>query len=295
VSVYSYPDYLENPFLATDALGQLLGRSALRLFLGAGVSQGFGLPGWKTLIARILSRDTDSTFVADWDKKPIMDLRKLLDLVDDGSATYVAKIHGAIYRDVKPDLLEQLQVSPLLLAVAALMTGAHRGRVDSVVTYNYDDLLEQYLKMLGLAVCCRVLPDELSTRADVEINYVHGRLPQSWEVLNPVPEIVLSEKSYRARRSEIDAGWSAMVEHALYSKIGFFIGLSGDDSATLDIFKRAQTRIKRNEDYTGYWLLTPGAFERNSSDIKEVGMCPIRLEKERIPQFVFAICQHAAI
>jgi len=293
-AIYSYDDYLTDPFLAAGELGQLLRNSALRLFLGAGASSGFGLPEWKLLIARVLDKDRDSAFLSSLDTMSITDLRRLVDPLDDGSATYVGRVREALYRDVKADLLEQLQGSPLLLAVAALLTGAHRGRIDSVVTYNYDDLLEQYLRMLGLAVCCRIRPDELSTRADVELNYVHGRLPQGWEASMAIPEIILSEKSYRSRRAEIESGWPAMIAHGLFSKIGLFVALSGDDSSILDVLKRAQNRVRRSADYTGYWLLTPDAFDRNKDDILEVGMCPIRLEKEKIAQFVFRICQCAA-
>lgn len=293
-SAYDYSDYVAEPFLATHELGDLLRTSSLRLFLGAGVSSGFGLPEWAQLIARILGRDDDLDFVATLKSKTIPELRRLLDPIDNKTTEYHQRVHEALYRDVAPDLIKQLQKSPLLLAVAAMMTGAHRGRIDSVITYNYDDLLEQYLHMLGLAVCKRINPHEISTRSDVELNYVHGTLPQRWEPSSLDAEIVLSEKSYRNRRAGIDEGWSAWVEHGLYSKIGLFLGLSGDDSAILDILKRVQGHVKRVGDYYGYWILTPDAFARNNDAIQEVGMCPIQLEKEQIPQFVFEICQKAA-
>jgi hypothetical protein len=146
--------------------------------------------------------------------------------------------------------------------------------------------------MLGLKFCRRSHQTELSTRADVEINYVHGRLPQKWEW--PVPVPIFSEKRYRQRRAEIDAGWSAFVERGLYSKIGLFIGLSGDDSAILDILKRAQLNIARKGNRNGFWILTPDAFKRNKDKIIDVGMCPLPVEKEQIADFVFAICQAAA-
>lgn len=295
IGTYSYNDYVADPFLATYDLGHLLGTSSLRLFLGAGVSSGFGLPEWTRLIARVLGRDDSPDSVLDLKNKSLTDQRRMLDPLDNGTPEYFGRVHAALYRDVAPDLLKQLQKSPLLLAVAAMMTGAHRGRVDSVVTYNYDDLLEQYLSMLGLAVCRRTRPDELSTRSDVELNHVHGTLPQRWEPSGRDAEIVLSEKSYRSRRAEIDEGWSAWVEHGLYSKIGLFLGLSGDDSSILDILQRIKKRVKRSRDYTGYWILTPDAFERNKNDILEVGMCPIQLEKEQVAQFVFKICQRAAV
>lgn len=293
-AIYSYKDYLSDPFRATIELGRLLANSSLRLFLGAGVSSGFGLPEWREFIARVLGKDGDAAFMAELNSTPMVDLRRHLDPVDDGTSKYFNAVHEALYRGVSPNLLEQLQRSPLLLAIAAMMTGAHRGRVDSVVTYNYDDLLEQYLTMLGLAVCRRMRPNDLSTRADVELNYVHGRLPQQWKPSAGDPEIILSEKSYRQRRAEIDEGWPAWVAHGLSSKIALFIALSGDDSSILDVLKRAQKRVNRGTDFTGYWILTPDAFDRNKNDILDVGVCPIQLPKERVPDFIFAICQHAA-
>lgn len=293
-AIYSHKDYLTDPFRATIELGRLLANSSLRLFLGAGVSSGFGLPEWREFIARVLGKDGDAAFMAKLNNTPIADLRRLLDPVDDGKTKYFKAIHGALYRDVNPNLLKQLQISPLLLAIAAMMTGAHRGRVDSVVTYNYDDLLEQYLTMLGLAVCRRMRPNELSTRADVELNYVHGRLPQKWKPSAGDPEIILSERSYRKRRAEIDEGWPAWVGHGLSSKVALFIALSGDDSSILDVLKRAQKRVSRGTDFNGYWILTPDAFDRNQNDILDVGVCPIQLPKESVPDFIFTICQQAA-
>ena len=293
MSNYGYDDYVKDPFLAVYRIGPLLRDGVLRLFLGAGASSGFGLPQWKILIARVLSRDVDKDFLDSLPGRTPTDLTKLVDDIDDASEKYVRKVHEALYRDAAASLFDQLQRSPLLLSVAALVTGAHRGRIDSVITYNYDDLLEQYLKMLGLAVCPRVRSTDLSTRADVEINYVHGRLPQVWDGSGPLPSIVLSDKSYRARRARIDEDWSAVVQNGLYSKIGLFLALSGDDSSILDLLERLRIEV-RHDPYNGYWLLTGDAFERNKEAILGVGMCPILIRKEDVPQFIFFVCKAAA-
>lgn len=290
--LYSPKDYMRDATLAIPELGDWLNRSALRLFLGAGVSKGFGLPDWKLLIARVLGRDADEDYLNSLDGKSPMDLASLVDDIDNGSEKYVHKIHEALYQEIAPSVVKQLQRSPLLLAVAAMMTGGQRGRVNSVVTYNYDDLLEQYLRMLGLRFCRRMDQTELSTRADVEINYVHGRLPQQWEW--PVPVPIFSEKSYRLRRAEIDAGWSAFVEQGLFSHIGLFIGLSGEDSTILDILKRAQQKVQRKGKRNGFWILTPDSFNKNKKKILDVGMCPLSVHKDQIPDYVLAICQAAA-
>jgi hypothetical protein len=291
--IYSHSDFDRDPFLAAEDISSFLHRGSLMLFLGSGVWSGFGLPSWPRLVARVVDKGDDEEFVQRLAGETDKVLAKLIDDVDDGSKEYIEKIHNALYSGVLEDLTERLSQSPLLLAVAALLTGSCRGRISTIITYNYDDLLKQYLQMLGYSVCIRKGPSDTSTWADVEINHVHGYLPQSREGESNASELVFSEKSYRQRRALIDEGWSSYVEHCLYSKIGLFLGLSGDDSSILDIFKRASGKIKRPEDYTGYWLMTPEAYERNAKSIIDVGMCPIKLIKEKFPRFVFDVCQRA--
>jgi hypothetical protein len=292
--MHSHADYKANPFLATKAISALLRSGGLNLFLGSGVSAGFGLPQWAMLVARILGREAE---IDEFKKKTDKEMAKLLNEVDDEAkrVEYLAAVHHAIYEKVEPLLLDQLARSPLLLAVGALMTGSCRGRIQCVFTYNFDDLLEQYLGMLGLGVCVRSDPTHLSTRADVEINHVHGFLPQAWTRANATGDLVLSGKAYRKRRSAIDSGWSQIVESSMYSKCALLLGLSADDDSMLDIFKRAHDRLVRPEDYHGYWLLTPDAYERNAKEVLEVGLCPVPLDKTAIPKFVFEACQRALV
>jgi hypothetical protein len=268
----------------------------LRLFLGAGASCGFGLPDWKTLIARVTKRDTDSAFVAGLQNMDTMDLGRLVDKIDDGTEGYIDLVRTSLYRDASPDLLVQLQKSRLLLAIGALMTGSCRGRIDSVVTYNYDDLLEQYLWMLGYSACRRIRPSDLSTRSDVVIDYVHGCVPQQKQAGDGVPQIVLSAQSYIERRADIDDGWPASVVAGLMSKIGLFVGLSGNDTSIIEQITRAKKKgfTARPDDYNAYWLLTPEAFDRNGEMILKAGSCPILLNKDVIPDFLLAVCQEAA-
>jgi hypothetical protein len=291
--MYSHKDYERNPFLATREIGRELNGGSLTLFLGAGVSSGFGLPDWPTLVARILGRGSDASYVGELHTKNDTDLARLIDAVDDGTEAYVDKVHGALYSDVPSILTDHLSRSPLLLSVGAMMTGACRGRITSVITYNYDDLLIQYLNMLGYSVSRRKQYNDLSTWADVEINYVHGYVPQGRTGASRPEDLILSERSYREKRAKIDEEWSSFIVHSLYSKIGLFLGLSGEDGSILDLLARARREIKRTTGYYGYWLMTPTSFDRNQKPILDVQMCPIKLDKNDLPKFVLQICQNA--
>lgn len=140
--IYSHNDFESNPYLAVDSIAQLLHDGYLTLFLGAGVSAGFGLPEWPRLIAEILGRTSDDDFVRSLPGMSDKDVALLVDPIDDGTSKYVATVHRALYSQTPKELVDLLQRSPLLLSVAALVTGSCRGRIESVVTYNYDDLLE---------------------------------------------------------------------------------------------------------------------------------------------------------
>ncbi|HDL00954.1 MAG TPA: hypothetical protein ENH23_01810 [candidate division Zixibacteria bacterium] len=290
---YSFEDYKEKPELAVPALGNLLQKGQLCLFLGAGASKGFGLPSWTELIADLLGHKGNSKYIQQLSRKSDKDISKLIDDIDDESQEYLKKVHRALYSSVEENLEAQLQRSPLLLAVSALLTGNCRGRITSIITYNYDNILEQYLQMLGYSVCIRTEPYNLSSWADVEINQVHGYLPKIWIEGVTYNNIVLSEKSYRKRRASIDEAWGSFVVNCLHMKCGLFIGLSGDDSSILDIVQRAKDKIIRANDYLGYWLLADDAFDRNYKSIHDVGICPIKLPIKDFPNFLFDICKNA--
>src|SRR2546422_8189421 len=108
--VHSHKDYEADPFLATAVVGQLLGNGCLNLFLGSGVSAGFGLPEWARLVARILGRGDDTAYLAELRTKSDKEMGKLLDQVDDetNKIVYPSAVHRALYADVKETLEEQL-------------------------------------------------------------------------------------------------------------------------------------------------------------------------------------------
>lgn len=283
--------FVERPFLAADEIGDLLCRGSLSLFLGAGVSSGFGLPEWALLVARLLCAHPDSEFVNTLRAESDRQVSRRVDPLDTKDHAFALKVHSALYRDSNESITSHLMHSPLLLAVAALMCGSARGRIARVFTYNYDDILECYLRRLGLAVSTRYRPTETARHADVEVNHVHGFLPRPDSSVPHDQRIILSESSYREMRAWIDAGWSHTILAELQSHVGLFVGLSGDDSSIIDVLERA--RVNRSESYSGYWLMTPRAFDDNQKTILDVGMCPIRLEVDQFPEFLFAVCERA--
>lgn len=100
MEINSHSDYVRDSFLAAKDIGGHLHNGCLVLFLGSGVSSGFGLPSWPHLVARILGKDDDKDFLESLADKKDQELALLIDPVDDGSEAYVQKVHSALYSQV---------------------------------------------------------------------------------------------------------------------------------------------------------------------------------------------------
>ncbi|MEX5444805.1 SIR2 family protein [Acinetobacter schindleri] len=106
-----------------------------------------------------------------------------------------------------------------------------RAHVDSIVTYNFDDLIEQKLKKLNLHH--HVIPNALETYSikELPIYHVHGFIPENPNNYDDYVgnEIVFSEDGYHKMYSD-SYHWSNLVQLThLREKSCLMIGLSMDD------------------------------------------------------------------
>src|ERR1700759_3276787 len=106
------------------------------LFVGAGLSQGAGLPGWASLLSRILSwYDENGVRLAD-----LADIQKLIEEKDLLSAAEAIKdgVNPEIFRPALSSIMDDESLSPsqthLLLPTIPF---------SAVLTSNYDRLLER--------------------------------------------------------------------------------------------------------------------------------------------------------
>src|SRR5579862_5761856 len=100
--------FKDTPFLATDTIGDHLAGGSFVLFLGAGVSQGFGLPSWSELVARVIGRSDDEQFRERLEAMSDREMAKQIDSIDTGDAVFASTVHRALYREVAPELSNQL-------------------------------------------------------------------------------------------------------------------------------------------------------------------------------------------
>ncbi len=206
------------------------------IFAGAGVSASANIPDWQTLLRRLLangniisSDDFDCVFKS-------MDSSNLL------TARYIEKSLNANKKDILERIRQLLypgdviRESCLVTAICKLIILQKNLR--SVITYNYDTLIEDCLRAKGKS-CFSVYKNNRDESNSFPVYHVHGIVFHNNS--NGLPEdIVLTENDYHRVYSEV-FDWSNVEQlHALTRCTCFFIGLSLNDPNLRRLLEIAQ-------------------------------------------------------
>lgn len=212
---------------------EVVGKGNCVLFLGAGVSIDAKMPSWKELLKDLMGEVKKL-------KGETLDAFKELSshVLDECGNSYLVmcrylqtaiKLHDdkVKFSDlIQKHLYSKKEPSKLLNDLANIV---QQRKTEEVLTYNFDDLLEQYLIKLGL----QEGKDFITISKDAEITgnemlpiyHVHGVIPEK----GPSDIVVFSEEEYHKRYSN-PFHWSNIEQlHALSRKHCFFIGLSMTD------------------------------------------------------------------
>ena len=192
-------------------------------FLGAGISRSEGLPDWNGLLFSIMRKVTGRKITEN-------DFNSILKANGDSSiimGRYIRSLYGSnntIEDDIHQILYKNREVgniqSKTIVTICDIIKN-NRDKVRSVVTYNYDDLIEQQLSNIGIDAASIFDTHEPDSRFPVY--HVHGILDHKRMKSS---RIVLSEDDYHEqyRRPFL---WSNVEQlHALQNHNCFFIGLS---------------------------------------------------------------------
>lgn len=222
----------------------------LVLVLGAGASASYGLPDWNTLLQKLLlitlkSRHGNADDSASSNEKASLLAHTFTNLFEPNSliaARYLSNhfrehnptstlafenaIRSALYDEVKSST-----ESALLKEIRQYCIAAGRSpNIDSIITYNYDDLLEQCLSNIELDI--PYIP--IYTRGmkhknhELPIYHVHGYLPSTGN-LTQKNRVILAEDGYHKQYSDT-YGWSNLVQINKFKDHNcLFIGLSFSD------------------------------------------------------------------
>lgn len=199
------------------------------LFLGAGVSMSANLPCWWILLAGMINRCKQGIFKeADLDQLTkvccnssiVMGrfIRMMMESKSNEEEFYQC-LHEALYNGVDS------YSSPLITEICHLIQ-FKRQQAQSIITYNFDDVMERALKSCGIgnySIFGQNQPQQL-----FPIYHVHGFVPfENKENIKSLP--VLSEEEYH-RVYANSYNWSNVEQiHALSRTTCIFIGLSMTD------------------------------------------------------------------
>lgn len=218
----------------------------LVLFLGAGVSQPYGIPTWKDLVLEILFDQTDvarrlgavdlpfrralAAWLVDYyDYDPIILARVVKNEIrrrasrsrkgEDAHALFLEKVRQHLYPKEPPTPHEPTT----LTAVADFIkrSGDDSG-VAAVVSLNYDDLLERQLA--GQVDFRAVWSAKRSRDKKLPILHPHGFLPQYGEAREC--RLVFTEDDYHGLTTSVFHWALTAIVHYLRHNRVLFIGLS---------------------------------------------------------------------
>ncbi|MGE7615883.1 MULTISPECIES: SIR2 family protein [unclassified Paenibacillus] len=230
-----------------EDIKKCLKSNKLSLFLGAGVSRSAGIPTWDVLLEKIneavfreMKNNKNEGKLRNYriSSKEAVALTNLLSQLGDDSPIINASFletnlgNNSLSKEIRAALYgkgrRKVFTSPTLQWLAKLCN--HRGsyQVQSVVTFNYDDLLEQHLKEVPLTYMPIFKEDDEVEPNCLPVYHVHGYLPQNTQIYDSHP-IVLTEKSYHDVYTN-SYSWSNITQLlTLKENNCVFIGLSMSD------------------------------------------------------------------
>lgn len=190
---------------------EALKQNRICLFLGAGVSASAGVVTWNNLLEQLCVKKGLAKIDSDIDS--VIKGRYIIDEYKDQEEEF--------YNDMKSILYAHTHTSPLIDAVADLVV---KSNVESVISYNYDDLVEQ--KIRKSKECSSIFDKSRPDHGNaLQVYHVHGFIPQdgAWS------PIVLGEKEYHKIYQEAYNWGNVEQLHSLCRNVCFFIGLSMND------------------------------------------------------------------
>ncbi|MBE6327275.1 MAG: hypothetical protein E7077_09520 [Bacteroidales bacterium] len=198
-----------------EALKRRVEEKRLSIFLGAGVSASAGVPAWQALLECLCIKNGLPKMDSDIDE-----ITKARDIIE---ICYKDKSNGTIkdsfYEDISNCLYKTLHDSELLESISKIVKDFN---VESIITYNYDSLLED--KLNEKEKKCESIYDKTRTPL-LPVYHVHGFIARDGQH----SEIVLGEKEYHKIYQEAYNWGNVEQLHALCRNTCLFIGLSMKD------------------------------------------------------------------
>lgn len=230
---------------------------SISIFCGAGISMDYGLPSWNSFIKRLYVeafKALKSPSIPNFEPQEIAKLYASLN--DSNSplinASQVKNILRDDFLEIIRDCLYASSSYPskktaLIESMSKAIIQKYNNGLNEIVTYNFDDILEDTLRTNLLKVKSIVNGRELSNitgKENVLIYYVHGRVPhRSGDSTSD--SIVFAESEYYNLQNYMSS-WQNRVQLDLLSKSTvIMLGLSLMDPNLRRLLEMSYKETKR--------------------------------------------------
>jgi SIR2-like domain len=292
---YNLNEYADNEGKCISKIAAILNNQQLGLILGAGASMALNLPSWKVLVERCIHEIDSKNIVTDENVKAIA--QKIKNHYKEDLELYHEKIKEKLYEGVEFNF--NLARKEMLIALTSLFVGKTRGVVNNVISLNYDNVLEWYLKINGLNTCNAGKNHLEEFNYDVKILHLHGYLPNDNLYGSNSDKIVFTNEDFEDR--QVGREYFKELMKDFYKRHVFVtIGLSSHSIVDdfLPYLREVNTdwyekeNIFRKQPF-GIAVLTNYNDEQKEAMIR-AGIIPCKVERSEIPNFIFKISQAAS-
>lgn len=193
-------------------------KEKLVLVLGAGVSLEFGVPSWGLLLQNLMvhtikeennvSNVLSKLFNDIFAPNPLIAGRYLQDYFENNDSSFESMVRDVLYSTIDKDKDSELLSEIVKICVAP----GKSPNLDSIITYNFDDILEYKLEKTEMEIPYKSvfgIGIEIKN-GELPIYHVHGYLPES-EKLSDSNKITFGENNYHQQYSDIYS-WNNIVQ-----------------------------------------------------------------------------------
>lgn len=225
------------------------------LVLGAGVSLGFGLPNWNTLLQKLMittiekeqnaSTILSKIFTSLFSPSPLIAGRYLQKYYEENKLSFEDAVRDVLYENFdinrKSELMDEI--------VSFCVAPGKSPNLDSIISYNFDDILEQRLSNIGVSIPHKpIFGIGMNPDGQLPIYHVHGFLQQKGK-LTEQNQITFGESIYHKQYIDIYS-WNNIVQINKFRDSNcVFIGSSLTDPnirRLLDIAKKQKGENESN-------------------------------------------------
>lgn len=284
----------EEPSKLLRALVDRIRLGNATLVLGAGICAPLGLPDWTKLVHRM--------FEARGLPMPQQPPERAAELL---LADHLSGDRSQLLLLAKQSLYSSLDLSIWMLrqnrtlsAIATLARTASDVSQLTVTTFNYDNLLELYLRGHGVRAESVLHPVSAASGARVLVLHPHGLLGFGHSSEDS-KSIVLDRLSISAAGVGDGNGWDFVLRERWRSRFCVFVGLSGDDNhfdTLLAQCKEEHALLKNGWPCWGVRLVaglnsSELALQRKLWGLRGIATCHLDNYDVALPDFLLSVCR----